>query len=212
MTKQIVRIVIWGSVAIAVAIVSYRYYSTRKVNGLIHEANALIDEGIAKDEELGPEAKQFLSGAASRAFVGGAERKTTGKTSSVKGAVPKTELALDRAKSEPWIAKSDGVLAKEVESYRAAAAKFEEARNVRQSELVSRYLDLMSQAYQNRADSAETCRKAIALLADKSIQSADELRKRREALIEDANRSERKFRRFEEEAVALHKDNESKFK
>ena len=99
-----------------------------------------------------------------------------------------------------------------VESYRGVAAKFDEAKNVGKSELLSKYFDLMSQAYQNRADGAATCRKAIALLADKSIQSAGELSKRRDALIEDANRSERKSRRFEEEAEVLHNENKSKFK
>ena len=101
MTKQIVRIVIWGSVAVAAAIVLYHYYATRKVNGLIDQANVLIDAGIATNKELGPEAERFLSRAISREFVDGTEHKTTGKPDPVKGAVAKKELALDRAKPEP---------------------------------------------------------------------------------------------------------------
>ena len=70
------------------------------------------------------------------------------------------------------------ILAKVVENYRAAAAKFDEARKVGKSEVVSKYLDLMSQAYQKRADSEDARRKAVALVVDKSIQSEDELHKK----------------------------------
>ena len=49
---------------------------------------------------------------------------------------------------------------KSSKTIRAAAAKFDEGRQVGKSEVVSKYLELMSQAYQKRADAEEARRKA----------------------------------------------------
>ena len=129
MPKQTLRIVIWGSVAVAAAAVFYHNYATRKVNQLINEADVLIEEGDAKEHELGqevPEVVQFLFGAVPREYVS------------------------DRAKLETPTAKANEILTRVVEDYGAAAAKFEAGRRIGWTALMStRYLGLMSQAYQN---------------------------------------------------------------
>ena len=53
MSTKIVRIVVWGSVAVAVVVVLYIRYTPTQVNRLIDEANDMIDEGDAKQKELG---------------------------------------------------------------------------------------------------------------------------------------------------------------
>ena len=62
------------------------------------------------------------------------------------------------------------ILAKIVEDYRAAAAKFDEGRKVGKSEVVSKYLELMSRSL---PETAPTLRRPAArrspLLVDKSI-------------------------------------------
>ena len=188
MTKQIVRIVIWGLVAVAVVVVAYINYAAGKVSGKIDEANAQIDEGRATSKELGSEADQFLS-----------------------GALPKA-LTSDRAKLEAWVAKTNGLLAKVVEDYRAAAAKFEEGRKFALGGVVSKYVELKSHAYQKLADAEEARRKAVVLFIDKSIDSKDELRKKQTVLISEFFKLNSEFDRLDEEAEQLHEENKRKFK
>jgi len=192
MSAKIVRIVVWGAVAIAVVVVLYIRYTTSKVNRIISEANALIDEGNAKEKELGPEANQFFMGVVPKAFF-------------VNGTAPKDSV-LDRAKLEKSVAKTNEILTQVEESFRAAAAKFDEGTRGGKSGAVSKYLELMSQAYQKRADAEEAHLKAVALLLDKSIPQV-ELRKKCGELFIEARKLEGDFDRLEAEAAKLHGDN-----
>ena len=182
---MIVRIVVWGSLAIAAVVVGYIRYTTSKVNGLINEANARIVEGDTKRKELGPEADQFFMGVVPKSFfIKRDEHATAGEDEFLNSAGSK-DMVLDRAKLEESVTTVNEVLTQVAKSFRAAAAKFDEGRRVRKSEVVSKYLDLMSQAYQKRAEAEEIRGKAVTLLLDKSIKSQDELRKKCGALIND---------------------------
>ena len=119
---------------------------------------------------------------------------------------------MDRAKLAKSVAKADDVLAKVVEDFRAAAAKFDAGRKIGKNAVVSKYLELKSEAYENRADAEETRRKAIALLLDKSIHTKEELHQKREAADNEAAMSEGEFERLDNEAQNLHDDNSGKFK
>jgi len=208
---MIVRIVVWGSLAIAVVVVGYIRYTTSKVSGLINEANARIDEGDAKRRELGLDADQFFMGVVPKSFfIKRDEHATAGEDEFLSSAGSK-DLVLDRAKLEKSVAKVNEVLTQVAESFRAAAAKFDQGRRVGKSEVVSKYLDLMSQAYQKRAEADEIRGKAVSLLLDKSIKSQDELRKRCAALINDARNSEGEFELLEAEAGKIRSKNPSKF-
>ena len=139
MTAKIVRIVVWGSVAVAVAVVGYVCYASSRRDALMDDAEARIAEG---DKQL-----QNLVRATNRLSMD----------------VPKG-LAGDPAKLEEAVAKNQDVLARVAEDYRAAAANFDAAKKVTWNGVVLKYLDLMSQAYKDRADAEEARRKAIALL------------------------------------------------
>lgn len=211
MSSNIVRVVIWGSVAVAVAAVFYFRTANGKVNGLINEANALVDEGDAKRKEYGSETEQLLGGAIPReCFTQRTAKKTTAEDEFLNGPAPK-ELALDRAKLEKSVAKTDDLLAEVATNYRTAAAKFDEARKIGNSGVVSKYLELMSQACAKLADAEETRRKAVALVLDKSIASASDLHKQQNALFKGAAESENEFERLQADAEKLHDDNKSKF-
>ena len=188
MNSQTVRIIVWGAVAVAVAVVSYIRYTAGKVSALAEEANVQVDEGENKLRELGPEANQLLC-----------------------GPVPKA-LTSDPAKFQELVVKTEDILAKVAEHYRAAAEKFGAAGKAGKSTVVAKYFELMSQACRNRADAKEAHRQAVAALVDKSIQSADELQERRNTLFKGASASEGEFERLQEEAQKLHDENQSKFK
>jgi len=200
-------------VAVAVAVVSYINYAAHKVSQRINEANVLVDEGEAKMKELGSEDYQFFSGIVPQSFfVEGAKHKTTQEDAFVNKTASKKEAVLDRAKLEKSIAKTDEILNKVVESYRAAAVKFDEGRKVALGSVVPKYLELKSQAYQKRADAEEAHRKAAVLLLDKSIPSESERRKKVNVLFLEACNSHSEFIRLDDEAERLHDDNKSKFK
>jgi hypothetical protein len=186
--SKIVRIVIWGAVAIAVLAVVYVRNSRLQASRCADEANALVDEGETKRKELESESGQLL-----------------------RGTVPK-ELTSDRAKLEESVAKFNERYTTLVGIYRAAAAKFEEGGKAAKNESLSQYWELMSQAYRNFADGEEAHRKAILLLVDKSIPSEDELRQKRETLLEEARKANSEFERLDFEAQKLRNENKSQFK
>jgi hypothetical protein len=172
-----VRIVVWGSLAIASVAVLYRYYATSKVNRLINESDALVEEGDAKGREIGPDFSQYLHGPISKE---------------------------DRAKLEVSAPKATSQLAEVIVAYRGVATKFDEAKSVAKTALIStEYLDLMSQAYQSRADSEEAHRKAVALLVDKTIKSEEELQKQRDVLVNEARKLESDFERLQMQATKV---------
>ena len=134
MSTKLVRIVVWGSLAVAVVVVSYIRYTTTKRNQLIDEANALIDEGDAKHKELGPEGDQLIYGFIPKDFfVASPDNKTPPEDEVILGAIPRKGFAVDRAKLAKSVAKADDVLAKVVEDFRAAAAKFDAGRKIGKS-------------------------------------------------------------------------------
>jgi hypothetical protein len=179
--------VIWSLVAVAVLVVAYIRYTNNRRDRLIDEANGLIADGDNTTQKLGFEVTRFYI-----------------------GEIPK-ELVADRAKLEATAAKLNDSLAKIVADYRAAAAKFGEAKKASWGGVVGQYFDLMSQAYQNRADAEEAHRKTVALVVDKSIESKDELDKKRHALSDENIRFEGEFDRLEDEAARLRESNKGKF-
>ncbi len=196
----------------AVVVVLYIRNSRLQVDRLIDEANALVDEGDKQERELGPEANQLLVGAVPREFfVKRAEHETAAEDDVLDRTVPKG-LVLDRARLEKSVAKTNELLTTIAKDFRAAAAKFDEGRQAGKSEVVSKYLELMSRAYQKRADAGEVRCKAVALLVDKSIKSEDELRKKFGALLSESRASEGEFERLDAEAQKLHEDNKKLFK
>ena len=126
------------------------------------------------------------------------------------GTVPR-EFGSDRAKLEESVARIDGLLAKIVADYRTAAAKFDEGKKASKGEVVAEYMDLMSQAYQNRSSAAESRRKIAALLLDKSIPSNDERRRKADALNSDVFKAEREFEVLDEKAGQLREENKNSF-
>ncbi len=194
MSSKTVRIVIWGSVAVAVVVVSYLRFGTNfrlqignQQNELINDANALIDEGDATKRKLGSNVELLIG-----------------------GAVPQ-ELASDRAKLEETVDKANVLLTKVVESYRAAAAKFDAGSKLGLSSVVSKYLELKSTAYTNLADAEEANRKILLLLVDKPVPTGDELKKKQDALAKQFFTCNSEFERLDMEAEKLHDENKSKF-
>ena len=84
-------------------IVSYLRYTNSRRNGLINEANKLIDEGDAAKKQLGSNADLLIA-----------------------GAMPQ-ELASDRTKLEEAVGKASGLLAKAIESYPRRRSSTKEA-------------------------------------------------------------------------------------
>jgi hypothetical protein len=195
MNPKIVRSVVWGAVAVAVVVALYLRFATNfrlqlgtnsRVNRLIEEADARVAEADAKEKTLGLEADLLYT-----------------------GLVP-NELAADQAKLEEAVAKTNDILVKIVEDYRAAAAKYEEAKKAG-SGVVSQYLDLESQVYQCRADAQETRRKTIALMVDTSYQSKGERAKKHGELVDEKSTLEQKFDTLVEAAAKIRENNKDKF-
>ncbi len=183
MSSKIVRIVIWGSVAIAVLVVLYIRNSRQQMDRAVTEANSLVDQCEVNRKKLESEAGELF-----------------------RGSVPK-ELAGDREKLEKTVANFNERYMKNVADYRAAAAKFDEAEKAAKKESDSKYLELMSQAYQNFADGEEARRKALLLLVDKSIPSADELQQKHGALMDEARKLNGEFERLYDDAQKFHDEN-----
>jgi len=210
---KIVRIVVWGSVAIAAIVVLYIRYPTWKVNGAIKEANALIDDADAKRKELGSESEQLLlTGRLAKTYFVKRDEHAAGHEDEFVNADGSKDLVLDRAKLKGPVEKASGILAQLAEDYHAAAAKFDEGKRASKSEAITKYLDLMSQACEKRAEAEDDRVKAVALLLDKSIRSEDELYKKRNELVQKARKSEGEFDRLEFEAQKFHDENKGKFK
>ena len=185
--SKIVRIVIWGLVGAAVVVVACIRYAGSRRNGLIGEAEARIADGDSQLQKLEMDANRLSL-----------------------GDVPKA-LAGDPTKLAEAVAKTNEGRTRVVEDYRAAVANFDAARKVAWNGVVLKYLDLIAQAYKDRADAEEARRKAIALKFDKSNQSKDELDKKLDALIQENVRLQEEFLRLSTEAEQLRDDNPDKF-
>ncbi len=211
MRSKIIRIVVWGAVAIAVVVVVYLRYTRMRVDRLIGEANDMIDEGEAKQKELGLEGNQLLSGSLTKDFLVASAAKTDPKETDVFTDTASGPV-IDQEKLAKAVARTDAILAQIVEIYRGVAAKFDEGRKANKSEVVSNYLQLMSDGYQKRAEAEETRRKALAVLVDKTIKSEKDRRKKFGDLINEARTSDGNFEILEEQASKLRDDNKSQFK
>ena len=154
---------------------------------MINEANTLIDEGDAARKKLGTNVEILIG-----------------------GAIPQ-ELASDRAKLEETVNKANVELTKVVRSYRAAAANFDDGSKLGMSSVVSKYLELKSNAYTNKADAEEADRKILLLLVDKPAPTGDELKKKQDALTKQHFTSNSELKRLDAEAEKLHDENKSKF-
>ena len=208
---NIVRIVIWGAVAIAAAVVFYIHNTTATANKLVAEADALIAEGDAKQNELGMEGEQLLNGdVPAEFFVEAAERKTAGKNKSAAGPA-KPERVLDRAKLEKAVERAAEILGTVAEKYRAAAGKFDAAAKAGKGEVVSKHFQLMAQAYISRVSAETLRREAVSLLTDKSIAS-EQRQKKQSSLRDKASAAENEFERLQTEAQKVKDENKGKFK
>ena len=209
--SNIVRIVIWGAVAIAAVVVLYYRFARTHASQAIADANALSDEGDDAEKKLGMNEQQLLRGYIPKAFyveqAASKAPKTTAAADSAKKASP-----LDRAKLKTAIDGMDGALTEAAEKYRAAADKFESGKRSGQGEMVAKYLDIFSQAYKTRADAEEAKRKALAALVDTSLPSDEERQKEYKKLIEDVRKSEQEFERLVSQGEKLQKENKSSFK
>lgn len=213
MGSKIVRIVVWGAVAVAVVVVFYVRTSRMRVDRLIGEANALIEEGDNNEKQLGADGNLLLGGGMPKEiFVERASSPVASEDEFAGGTVPKKEVTVDRAKLEKVVAKTDEMLTKVVANFRAASAKFDEGRQSARNGVIAKYLELMSQAYQLRADCEEAHRKAAVILIDKSVPSLDEIRKKRGDLLIEAGKAESEFERLAAEAEKLHDANLGQFK
>jgi hypothetical protein len=206
----IIRIVVWGSVAIAAAIVLYVYFSRQRVNQCIQEANHLIDEG--------DDARKAITGDEYRIIDGTGLEKYQVKhapagpmTAAGKGRGGSRAFDLDQAKLAQPVAAVDEKIKKVIECYRNAAAKFEEGRKYTSNKVVDKYLDLMSQAYQKRAEDDDCRRQAMLLLVDKSLSEAERASKHK-SLSSDAQKAGSQFDQLDEGAKKLRKENKSLFK
>ena len=118
MRSKIIRIVVWGAVAIAVVVVVYLRYTRMRVDRLIGEANDMIDEGEAKQKELGLEGNQLLSGSLTKDFLVASAAKTDPKETDVF-----TDTATDRSSTKrSWPRRSLGPMQFSPRSWKSTAA------------------------------------------------------------------------------------------
>lgn len=212
MNSKIVRIVVWGLVAVAVVVVLYIRVSRVQVPRLLGEAQKQVDEGEANEMKLKTEDHQLLNGGGiPKAYlVAPAKNKAPTEDEFAKGT--KEGPDVNWAKLEEAVAATDAKLAEIVKNYRAAAAKFEEGKTAVKSELVAEYFDLRSQAYQKRADAEEARRKLLAVKLDKSIQSDVERNRKFSELSIQIGKSNGEFDALEEKVQKLREDNLDEFK
>jgi hypothetical protein len=209
--KAIVRIGIWGAVGLAVVIVLCLRNSQSQVPRLIGEAQALVDEGDKLEKDAETKSMQLLTGYLPESYyVATSKAKPAASNENAEDATKSATIDWDKLNKA--VAGADAVLAPMAEKYHAAAGKFDEAKRASKGEIVAKYFDLRSRAYQARADCQEAKRKALAILKDKSISSEEKRRSAMNKLSIEAYGRDHEFGKLEEEAHDLHQKNDAEFR
>jgi hypothetical protein len=211
MGGKIVRIVVWGAVLIAVAVVGYIRFSRGRVNQAIDDANASIDAGDAELAKIKPSDLELADANIPSEFKVKRPAAPAGSEQEFAGGAASDELVLDRDKIGKRAAPLAEAIASVTGRYRDAAAKFEEAKKSARDEVVVNYFELMARAYDKRAESQESLRKSVLLLTDKSVPSLAELTRQQQALVKASKKAETEFESLQEQAKKLHDENKNKF-
>jgi hypothetical protein len=200
-SSKIVRIVVWGAVLIAVVVVLYIRLSKNRLNQAISDGNASVDAGDAELKKITQDEESMLGGNIPQAYL----------LKPASGAEGSEQAFVDREKIKKPVTEADEIITKVVASFREAATKYEEGKKSSNDEVITHYFDLMSQAYQLRADAEDERRKAALLVLDKSIATRAELVKQQKVFLTKYRKAEGEFEKLDEQAAKLKEANKSKF-